>query len=636
MSWTEDNQRHLTVSLARIRAALAAKLPPGNDEEVAPIEKDDSAGTFALDTLAAAFQLSPFERDVLLLCAGIELDSKFGALCAAAHGDPTRTHPTFSLALATLEAPHWSALTPGAALRRWRLIELGGGGLTSAPLRIDERILHYLAGINELDERLAGIVESVAAIEGDDPAAERIARAWSGVHEGPLPLVHIHGGDAESRRSAAATACGRLDLRLLAASPHAFPQRGADLDALARLLDRELFLAGAALLIDCENLELTDATRADALRFVIDRLRSPLLIASRERRRFSSRPSLAVEIPPATSDRQRRQWLEVLGDAGAGLDGELDAVIAHFALPPRLFPVVADDVRDSTPEEFAARLWDSCRAHSRGAMDDLAQRIETRAEWADLVLPDAARAALREIVTQVKHRGVVYDRWGFAARQRRGTGVTALFAGGSGTGKTLAAEVLANELKLDLYRIDLSQVVNKYIGETEKNLRRLFDAAEEGGAILLFDEADALFGKRSEVKDSHDRYANIEVSYLLQRMESYHGLAVLTTNHRQALDTSFLRRIRFVVEFPFPDARQRDEIWRRVFPPAMPREGVDAGKLARLAITGGNIHNIALNAAFLAAAAGTPLRMSHLLDASRREYAKLDRPLTDAEVAGWL
>jgi SpoVK/Ycf46/Vps4 family AAA+-type ATPase len=199
----------------------------------------------------------------------------------------------------------------------------------------------------------------------------------------------------------------------------------------------------------------------------------------------------------------------------------------------------------------------------------------------------------------------------------------------------MGAEVLANELGLDLYRIDLSSVVSKYIGETEKNLRRVFDAAEDSGAVLLFDEADALFGKRSEVKDSHDRFANIEVSYLLQRMEVYRGLAILTTNMKSALDTAFLRRLRFVVQFPFPDAPQRVAIWRRVFPSAAPTEGLDPTKLAKMRIAGGNIRNIAMNAAFLAADAAQPVRMCHVLAAARSEYAKLERPLTAAEFEGW-
>jgi SpoVK/Ycf46/Vps4 family AAA+-type ATPase len=257
------------------------------------------------------------------------------------------------------------------------------------------------------------------------------------------------------------------------------------------------------------------------------------------------------------------------------------------------------------------------------------------ATFKDLVLPELQLKLLREIVLHVRNRTQVYERWGFAGKDSRGLGISALFCGVSGTGKTMTAQVLACELELDLYRIDLSQVVSKYIGETEKNLRRIFDAAEGGGALLLFDEADALFGKRSEVKDSHDRYANIEVSYLLQRIEAYRGLAILTTNLKQALDPAFLRRLRFVVQFPFPDPAQRGEIWRRIFPAQTPTLGLDVNRLAQLNIAGGNIRNIALHAAFLAAESGEPVRMEHLLRAARSEYAKLEKPLHELESRGW-
>jgi SpoVK/Ycf46/Vps4 family AAA+-type ATPase len=251
------------------------------------------------------------------------------------------------------------------------------------------------------------------------------------------------------------------------------------------------------------------------------------------------------------------------------------------------------------------------------------------------VLPEHQRQILREIAAHVRQRTTVYERWGFGSRGMRGLGISAMFAGPSGTGKTMAAEVLANELHLDLYHIDLSQIVSKYIGETEKNLARVFDAAEEGGAILLFDEADALFGKRSEVKDSHDRYANVEVSYLLQRMESYRGLAILTTNMKQALDTAFLRRLRFVVQFPFPESGQRADIWRKAFPARTPVQDLDIDKLARLNIAGGNIRNIALTGAFLAAEEGSPVRMKHLYRAAKSEYAKLEKPLTEVDAGEW-
>jgi SpoVK/Ycf46/Vps4 family AAA+-type ATPase len=290
----------------------------------------------------------------------------------------------------------------------------------------------------------------------------------------------------------------------------------------------------------------------------------------------------------------------------------------------------------SEPGELAAALWDACRTEARPRLEGLAQRIEPVATWHDLVVPEREREQLRQIVLHVRHRTQVYESWGFVERSSRGLGISALFAGPSGTGKTTAAEVLANELRLDLFRIDLSQVISKYIGETEKNLSRVFDAAEQGAAVLLFDEADALFGKRTEVKDSHDRYANIEVSYLLQRMEAYRGVAILTTNRKSSLDQAFLRRIRFVIEFPFPEAPQRAEMWRRVFPSRTPVQDFNIDRLARLRVSGGSIHNIAMGAAFLAADAGRPVLMEHLLAAARAEFAKLETPLNDAEVAGWI
>jgi SpoVK/Ycf46/Vps4 family AAA+-type ATPase len=359
------------------------------------------------------------------------------------------------------------------------------------------------------------------------------------------------------------------------------------------------------------------------------------MISGRERRAVPHRPSLAVDVPPPSRAEQRAAWHQALGASAAALNGHVDALVTQFNLSTTAITAASSEARGlhlgDGPPSAAQLLWDACRVQSRPQMDDLAQRIEPVATWSDLVLPEAQRRTLQEIVIHVRQRATVYEEWGFGAKGGRGLGISALFAGASGTGKTLAAEVLAHVLRLVVYRIDLS----KYIGETEKNLRRAFDAAEAGGAVLLFDEADALFGKRSEVKDSHDRYANIEVSYLLQRMEAYRGLAILTTNLKNAIDPAFMRRIRFIVQFPFPDAALRSEIWRRIFPAATPTERLDVGKLARLNVAGGNIRNIALNAAFHAADAGEPVRMSHLEQAARAEYAKLEKALTDAEIGGW-
>ncbi|HET7229005.1 MAG TPA: ATP-binding protein, partial [Longimicrobium sp.] len=361
--------------------------------------------------------------------------------------------------------------------------------------------------------------------------------------------------------------------------------------------------------------------------------------AAREPLRAGARPVARVDVDRPGEAEQAGLWLAALGgEAAASLNGHLGSLVAQFNLGAREIAQAGAEAQAQAGDGdgLADALWTACRRQARPRLDDLAQRIETGAGWDDLVLPEPQARTLREIAVHVRHRARVYGDWGFGRRGARGLGISALFAGPSGTGKTLAAEVIAAELRLDLYRIDLSQVVSKYIGETEKNLRRVFDAAEEGGAVLLFDEADALFGKRSEVKDSHDRYANVEVSYLLQRMEQYRGLAVLTTNLKDSLDTAFLRRLRFVVHFPFPDAAQRAEIWRRAFPRATPTEGLDAEKLSRLGVAGGNIRNIALNAAFAAAGQGEPVRMAHLLYAARAELAKLERPLGATEVAGWV
>ena len=294
--------------------------------------------------------------------------------------------------------------------------------------------------------------------------------------------------------------------------------------------------------------------------------------------------------------------------------------------------VIADVVRQVEHSGAGTSgLWAACRAQTRPRLDTLARRVEPVACWDDLVLPDAELTLLRHIVDQVRGRAMVLRSWGLAERVTRGSAVTALFAGGSGTGKTLAAEVIAHELELDMYRIDLAGVVSKYIGETEQNLRRVFDAAEEGGALLMFDEADALFGKRSEVKDSHDRYANIEVSYLLARMEDYRGVAILATNLRHALDDAFLRRLRFIVTFPFPGPAERARLWARAFPAQAPVAELDIERLARLAASGGMIRNIALNAAFCAAGQGTEVTMELVLEMARIEFRKLERHVNDAD-----
>jgi hypothetical protein len=660
-SWHDANQAYLIAAIARLRAALerhAARLRgQGATGEDAPPEPPPPVDSNELDALASAMPappaleqlravcgLSAFERDVVLLCAAVEFDATFAPLCAAIHGDTQRGYPTFSLALAALPEPHWSALVPNGPLRRWRLVEVGSGtALTQSPLRIDERVLHFLLGVQHTDERLQGLLQPAPVpdelVPSHEQVAARVAAAWARARGPHPPVLLLCGDDPSGKRAVAAAAGASLGLTLGVLAADALPTAPNDTDALARLWERESVLGARALLLDCDELDATDTAHGSALVRFVERTRGVLLVSSRERRRCGQRAVLAFDVGQPVSSEQRQVWHGALGDAAKRLNGHIDLLVSQFNLSAQSIRTAASEALEQAPgvpeADLGPALWDACRVHARPRLDDLAQRIEPAASWQDLILPEAQTQLLREVAVHVRQRAKVYEQWGFATKGSRGLGISALFAGASGTGKTMAAEVLANELRLDLYRIDLSATVSKYIGETEKNLRRVFDAAEEGGAILLFDEADALFGKRSEVKDSHDRYANIEVGYLLQRMEAYRGLAILTTNLKNSLDPAFLRRIRFVVQFPFPDAPQRAAIWRRIFPASTPVAGLDADALARLNVAGGNIRNIALNAAFLAADAGEAVTMAHILRAAQSEYAKLEKPLTEAEIGAW-
>jgi hypothetical protein len=641
--WAAANRASLAAELARLRAVLERRAPPPASGRGGP--------TSALDLLTKKFALSDFERDLLLLCAGAEIDGEFAELLRAATGAHS---PSFGFALAALPEAQWSALAPTAPLRFWRLIEVRPGDvLTRATLRIDERILHYLAGVPHLDECLLGLVRPYRAAEplstAQSETARRLAGLWAdaGARGELWPAAQLVGPEDAGAAAVAAAACAARDLGLCVMRGADLPLAASDRTAFQRLWEREAALGESGLLIRIEDADGHETLRTAAA--FAEHARSAVIFACREPLRAAGRPLTRLDLEKPPRAEQAALWRRALAPLAARMqeqeqenspfDGSIERLVNQFDLAPAAIAatatLVAGDVADTDADAAGEQLWDACRVQSRERLEDLAQRLETTAGWEDLVLPAAQKSALQEIVAHVRQRAKVYDQWGFAAKSARGLGVSALFAGISGTGKTLAAEIMAHELRLDLYRIDLSQVVSKYIGETEKNLRRVFEAAETAGAVLLFDEADALFGKRSEVKDSHDRYANIEVSYLLQRMESYRGLAILTTNMQQALDPAFKRRLRFIVPFPFPDEAERAEIWRRIFPRETPLDGVDVTRLARLNVAGGNIRNIALGAAFLAADERSPVRMAHLLRTARAECAKLERPLTDGEIRGW-
>lgn len=633
--WSAANQRHLVAEFTRLKRRLGAEVDEAELSGELRAARGALPAAAALDRLVELFALSGFERDLLLLCAGGEMDAELARLCAGAQGQPQRSYVTFGLALAVLENAHWSALAAVGPLRRWRLIEIDeAAGLTTGKLRLDERVLHYLAGVNYLEPRLRPLLQAVTAPPVMAPAQRETSAAIVAALRDPTtraPVVVLSGDDADGQSDLAVHAAAHFGWQLYKLQAQDLPGSAAEIDALATLWQRESMLLGAALLIQGQDLMPSHPV----LSFV-ERVAGVLFVATREPI-SCKRPTLhfAVNKPDATA--QKELWQEALGAGGAQLNGALDGVAAQFRLSAQRIHTTGGSLRAAlaASEEPNELLWRACREASGAQLDGLAQRIASAATWCDLVLPEAQKSILRQIAAHARHRLTVYQQWGFANKGARGLGISALFAGESGTGKTMAAEVLANQLHLDLYRIDLASVVSKYIGDTEKNLRRVFDAAEDSGAILLFDEADALFGKRSEVRDSHDRYANIEVSYLLQRMEAYRGLAILTTNMKAALDVAFQRRLSFVVQFPFPDQQQRELIWRGVFPAATPVAQLDHAKLARLSMSGGNIRNIALNAAFLAAEDGTPVGMKHLLQAAHGEAAKRERPLSDAETRGW-
>ncbi|MGC2403633.1 MAG: ATP-binding protein [Acidobacteriaceae bacterium] len=641
LSWIDANQRYLVAEFARLRARLEAKPLARSEETIAEVRQMMSSPP-AIDQLCDLFDLTAFEREILLLCAGVEMDSQLAGLCGNGTGMVARPAVTFGLAMATMPQPHWSALTPARPLRRYRLIEKEpGASLTSSPLRIDERILHYLAGVNLIDPALEPLLQPSPyptwIADEHRPIAAQVAQHL--LSDSQPRLLQFSGDDPQGQEDVAVLAAEQTGNQLYTLRAEDLPAPGAELDRFVVLWTREARLLHSMLLLQCGAASLLPAAR-----YAAEHLPGWVVLASRDNLRLS-RECLRYAISKPLPAEQKVLWERALGSSTSGTpasssNGMLDNLAEQFRFSAktifRTAALAASGDAADTGAGISERLWNACRDLSRPRLEDLAQRITPIAGWADLVLPEMQMRMLRQLASQVRQRMTVYETWGFSAQGRRGLGVSALFAGESGTGKTLAAEVLAKDLGLDLYRIDLSAVVSKYIGETEKNLRQVFDAAEEGGVLLLFDEADALFGKRGEVKDSNDRYANIEVGYLLQRMEAYQGLAILTTNMKSSLDRSFQRRLRYTVNFPFPDSTQRKAIWARVFPAGTPTEGLDSALLSQLNVAGGNIRNIALNAAFLAAEARKPVAMPHLLEAARLESQKIERPLSDAELRGWV
>lgn len=637
----------LVAELAVLRARLRGE-PVDEAEAALARARERLADPTPLDRLAGGFGLSEFERAVLLLTAGPELIAAVADDLEAAGGV---ARLTFGTALSVLPGAHWSALTPAGPLRRWELVQLLDPlSPVRSPLVVDERVLHHLVGAGVLDPRLAVHTRPVSPPAWLPAPLEALAAAvldtWL---EGRVVL--LSGPQPGNARSVAAAAGRRGGLEVLQVAAADVCGGSGDVERVLRWMERETVLGAVGWLVD-----VTDLPAADEGRFLrhVESLDAPVALVGCA---AATAPGARVDVLPVPrlggADRsaalahalrkaagERSPEEEVAGGLVAGLRGPDRTGRGRIPSPNGLR--VPDDVRDAAgvfdlPLDLLDRvaqdvvageqLWRACRRRGRSVTGALAEVLEPRTRWDDLVLPPAQLQQLRALVARVRHRARVLEDWGFEARSSRGLGTVALFSGPSGTGKTLAAEVVANELALDLVRVDLSQVMSKYIGETEKHLGALFDAAENGGAVLLFDEADTLFGKRSEVRDSHDRYANVEVGYLLQRVESFRGLAVLTTNNRSTLDPAFTRRIGTIVTFPYPDPSLRRRLWEGAFPAETPVDGLDGRRLADVDLPGGGIAAAAIGAAYLAADDDTPVSRTHLETATRWELAKVGRSM---------
>jgi AAA+ superfamily predicted ATPase len=660
-----DPFRGMRVDLAEVERLLARE--PG-----APLLSTSAASRRAaplLDWLRDGADLSAFDLDILLVALAPELDLRYERLYAYLQDDVTRKRPTVDLVLNLLcttareklaARDRLSASSPLVAGRIVRLVpplDDPAAPFLAYAVKVDEQIAGWMLGNRGLDARIAPFCQLVRREVSLDelllPAATREVLSRLAKRSGTAPervRIYLRGLPGTGRRRAAEAVAGAGGVALLVAdlgrarTETPFDEAVATLFRAARLHGVPLYLDGI------------DALRADGretdLAWVLDALTrhsGGVFLAGSEPWAATVPSStgdaagiveLAFDVPAASL--RRAAWESELGARGVGLDpDDLDALAARFRLTGGQIAeaaAVAAGMRDLAGRQRRAQrtadVFAAARAQTGYDLGKLAVKVDPVYGWDDIVLPDEVRTQLREIRSWIAHRERVMDEWGFDRKLSHGKGVSALFSGPPGTGKTMAAEIIGRDLGLDLYTIDLSGIVSKWIGETEKNLDRIFQAAEHGNAVLCFHEADAIFGKRSEVSDAHDRYANIEISYLLQKMETYHGLAVLTTNLPENIDEAFVRRLSFIVHFPFPEAAERRAIWERVWPGETPlADDVDFDALAHaFRLSGGNIKNAALAAAYLAAAAGDSVRIEHVLHAVRREFGKMGVALSEQEL----
>jgi SpoVK/Ycf46/Vps4 family AAA+-type ATPase len=619
-----------------------------------------------LAQLARCFRLSEFEQQALLICLAPQIDARYEKLYAYLQNDITQKSPSVDLILSLLcqsleeRLRHLPYLQASAALRRCHLIEssenAAGGSAARHSFQADSRIVNYILGDRAIDPRLSTYLRTLPPLSWEDVVAgealrnrlQTLLQAILQTEIDDRPALFFYGRSGVGKKTIAQALCGLVgvtlaivDLRPLLRAPETFAEK-------VRMILRESLLQPCALYFDnAERLEDIDGDDAALLLRLAQEIRALGWLnflgseKSAPAELVGALPIWAIEIPAPDFAAQKMLWKIHLDDVvEEGKWPDLDHLTARFDLTGGQIARAVLRARQSalvrdpeTAEVTLDDLFSASRVQSQPKLSALARKIEPKFRWGDLVLPGDQTLQLRELAGQVNRRRIVMGEWGFANKLSLGQGLNSLFAGPSGTGKTMAAEVMANDLGLDLFKIDLSAVISKYIGETEKNLSRIFTEAEHSNAILFFDEADALFGKRSEVRDSHDRYANIEIAYLLQKMEEYEGITVLATNLRQNIDEAFTRRIRFIIEFPFPDEEYRLRIWQGVWPTETPlAPEVDLYFMARqFRLTGGSIRNIALTAAFLASGNGQIVDMKHLLMATKREFQKMGKVIREDE-----
>ena len=650
--WQEHNREFLALAIDDLHLRMEDGDPAEVREQRAALLAEMSHVP-ALLQLVDAFELDAFERDVVLLCFAAELDPRFRV-----DAPPV----TMGYALEVLEHANWAALDAAQTLRGWGIVEVDRApALADCALRLSDDVVRFLMGFDPHagDTGLEHAPWPAAVVASQVALATELARAIGATSEvsGEAPAVELHGAAEEERVALAALCADALDAGLVTADVRDLPSPGPELDALLRTWSRCCRVTATILCITGADARDDDPAIRHRIDRALSRIRGAFFVSvSSPSTSEPARPLIRRRVERTTADERLEIWqacvaatLQRLGLGPAPeLEPELGALAGDFRLTERVIQRVCveaeavlaarrpdeDDAQDAAAEAppLAALLRRGCAGAVRARLDPLADRIALEA-IADVALPEREARQMAELEISIRLADTVSAHWGIG--RGRTIGVTALFAGPSGTGKTHAALALARRLGLDLYRVDLAGILSKYIGETEKNLGKIFDAAEIGGVILLFDEADALFGKRSEVKDSHDRYANLSTAYLLAKIERAPTPTILTTNLKDAIDPAFMRRLSFVIDFPFPAKEQREEIWRSIYPPATPVLKLEPDRLATVAVTGGTISNIARRGAFLAAAEPTAVEMRHLFEATRRELRKVGRDMSPEELTAW-